>query len=346
MDSTFILPTIDIQTLLISESTVKSEEKSDTIKHLISAFSSVGLAYLKFDGHSRKLFDDAVNPAFAESRRFFARPHPDKFRVTQTKQQPGVTRGYLGAAAESGAEHVEWKEAFSWSYEWENTSAKPRNQFEAPNIWPATQSSGHQTHQMKTAFNNLFHFMHTVMLALADALEHFVAADKTQTLTLRSQCVDGETISLLRAFHYLQRDDSKPDMTGSCAHTDWGFATLVAQEYHSENALQVCIEGVWRDVPPKPHTLVVNCSDFLSVLTKGRLKSPLHRVVLTQKERFSFVYFQYPGYDTPMPHTEEVSNLSLMKDQSVGMDGRQVTVDGDVSFGQYIAHKWEQVQRT
>ncbi|CAN0049674.1 unnamed protein product, partial [Ectocarpus sp. 8 AP-2014] len=113
--------------------------------------------------------------------------------------------------------------------------------------------------------------------------------------------------------------------------------------------------------------LVFNCGDYLSLLSNGRLKSPVHQVVTTGVERTSVVFFYYPSFDAKLPVTaprddstteERVARepretlgpyntlLDLRNKQRGGDAAAATAVDeDDASFGQYLARKWGAVFR-
>lgn len=350
------LPIVEVGSLFeVFEGDV--EAKKAAAHALFDAFETVGMAYLRFSGSSLHMLNENIQPAFTEAKHFFGRSLPEKQTAAVEGLSRGVTRGYLGPGAESGATTFEWKEAFSWSYDWDKADVEPHNSLEARNVWPeaAPSKDGSPDHNIKQSFDDLFTFMGMVMVALVDALVEAWPATYGPVPDLRTLSKQGDTISLLRSFHYYSLTDPTANMTGSCEHTDWGFATLIAQQ-DSGAALQVHVDGEWTDVLPMPDTLVVNCSDFLSLVTNGRLHSPLHRVVLTKNERISFVYFQYPGFDTPVPNLSEsgrerTQGLFLLKNQSDNVAGSANENDEpsclqDLTFGELIAMKWHQVSRS
>lgn len=159
------------------------------------------------------------------------------------------------------------------------------------------------------------------------------------------------------------------------AHTDWGFLTLILSPSKTVG-LQLFHENAWHDVPSLENTLVVNGGDYLSLLTRGKLISPLHRVVSNgQEERYSMCCFYYPDYDAKIPllvkDDEETrgqaasGSYSLLLDQRSDEekatshpsqdgsnnpgDGQSVAaklLSGDINFGDYIVSKWTQVYRS
>ncbi|XP_010533786.1 PREDICTED: LOW QUALITY PROTEIN: 1-aminocyclopropane-1-carboxylate oxidase 3-like [Tarenaya hassleriana] len=88
----------------------------------------------------------------------------------------------------------------------------------------------------------------------------------------------------------------KPDLVkGLRAHTDAGGIILLFQD-DKVSGLQLLKDGNWVDVPPLKHSIVINLGDQLEVITNGKYKSVMHRV-LTQTEgnRMSIASFYNPG---------------------------------------------------
>ncbi|CAK9314722.1 unnamed protein product [Citrullus colocynthis] len=91
----------------------------------------------------------------------------------------------------------------------------------------------------------------------------------------------------------------KPDLIkGLRAHTDAGGIILLFQD-DKVSGLQLLKDGAWVDVPPLRHSIVVNIGDQLEVITNGKYKSVLHRVVAQPEGegRMSLASFYNPGSD-------------------------------------------------
>lgn len=90
----------------------------------------------------------------------------------------------------------------------------------------------------------------------------------------------------------------KPDLIkGLRAHTDAGGIILLFQD-DKVSGLQLLKDGQWVDVPPMHHSIVINLGDQLEVITNGKYKSVLHRVVAqTDGNRMSIASFYNPGSD-------------------------------------------------
>ena len=89
-----------------------------------------------------------------------------------------------------------------------------------------------------------------------------------------------------------------PDLvSGLRAHTDAGGIILLFQDDRVAG-LQLLKDGAWVDVPPTRHSIVVNLGDQLEVITNGRYKSVVHRVVAQPDgNRMSIASFYNPGGD-------------------------------------------------
>lgn len=84
---------------------------------------------------------------------------------------------------------------------------------------------------------------------------------------------------------------------GLRAHTDAGGIILLFQD-DKVSGLQLLKDGQWVDVPPMRHSIVVNIGDQLEVITNGKYKSVMHRVVAqTDGARMSLASFYNPGRD-------------------------------------------------
>lgn len=344
MKSSSLIPSIEMD-VLINPSSHSKEKCLSTSQQLLNALETFGLAYLSFTGASSQVYNTVLTTARVEASTFFSSSLSYKQTATAAPGTfpPGVTRGYLATGSESGSTQFENKEAFSWSCD--PIVPNPNPTLTASNLWPERSVS------LQRAFMSLFSFFHTVMQAVADGLQ--TAGIVASSVSLKDMVINGADVSLLRAFHYHPTDTlSYPSAIGSSPHTDWGFATLVAQDDNSEPALQVLHPDrqQWIPIPPRPHTLILNGSDFLALVSSRRIRSPLHRVILTHRPRTSFVYFQYPPASTPMPEIsadhELHETLSLLTDQRAGNEEKKDvrTMTGE-SFGNVIAKKWTEVGR-
>ncbi|XP_057499084.1 1-aminocyclopropane-1-carboxylate oxidase-like [Actinidia eriantha] len=84
---------------------------------------------------------------------------------------------------------------------------------------------------------------------------------------------------------------------GLRAHTDAGGLILLFQD-DKVSGLQLLKGGEWVDVPPMKHSIVINLGDQLEVITNGKYKSVMHRVIAQPDgNRMSIASFYNPGSD-------------------------------------------------
>ncbi|CAA2959998.1 1-aminocyclopropane-1-carboxylate oxidase-like [Olea europaea subsp. europaea] len=90
----------------------------------------------------------------------------------------------------------------------------------------------------------------------------------------------------------------QPDLIkGLRAHTDAGGIVLLFQD-GKVSGLQLLKDGERVDVPPKHHSIVINIGDQLEVITNGKNKSVMHRVIApTDENRISLASFYNSGSD-------------------------------------------------
>ena len=337
--------------------------------------------------------------AFEAGAAFFAQCSAAKLAVAAdpVAASRGFARGFIGIGGESGsAELREVKEGYSYGFDWparqpaDNRPAEPENPLQGPNVWPASDlRGGFDAREFRTSMNGIYGDCYRVSQAIAAGL-----AEALEQPALLDACQGsgGETISLMRMFRYLPYGadplGSNGDATraaaapkiGSSPHTDWGFLTLVVQQESSPGAGGLEIwdhtaeQRGWLRVPSKPGSLVVNVGDYLSLLSRGRFVSPLHRVTMPETApahsmradaddteevredaadgtRLSLVFFAYPEYSArlSLAEPEGAMRTSLLQQQQVGARGQTAAEAAarlsETPFGEYILEKWAQVSR-
>ncbi len=97
----------------------------------------------------------------------------------------------------------------------------------------------------------------------------------------------------LRLMHYPA--GAAPDTEGIHPHTDFECLSILTG---TASGLQVLNrQGEWLDVDPPRDSFLVIIGDLLEVLTNGRLESTLHRVLMSDVERYSLSFFFGLDYD-------------------------------------------------
>jgi isopenicillin N synthase-like dioxygenase len=311
-----------------------SIRKADPVRFessLMRALEEYGVMYLNGHGISQPL----MKKYLTSNKRVLSVQPGVKQELESNKS--GVTRGYIAVAGESGSNLTEWKESFSYGFDWNQGKDFPENPLplEALNLWPEGMT------QEREDLESIFTKVCEIAFELCFSTSHALGMDQVAAKAL---CSGGERISFMRLFHYLPQDSNK-NYTGSSPHTDWGFLTLILPD---SEGLEVFHRGRWHRVPHKEGKLLVNVGDYLSMMSRARVLSPLHRVVLSDSDRYSFVFFFYPNYKADFRSLLDKSPLqdrfSLLRNQQADSSPSQSLMEFE-SFGDFVLHKWKQVQR-
>ena len=254
------------------------------------------------------------------------------------------------------------------------------------NIWP----NGLHTTDMSN-FEQLYYHKTIFSKAILNSLARYLSEyfdDKYHNYDqyIATEIDGGELISLMRIFHYFSAttpplssaqaptsasSTSPPpsyntssfgqgrELIGSSPHTDWGLLTVIT--WNGEPGLQFynTTTHTWDDLTLPDgvsHTdmMIINGGDYLKLISKGRYRSPIHRVIhpsisttpttctdsstnqcsatstnpqgemqslplAVSKDRLSFVYFFYPRHDSVIPRISTPSpDLTSGKVERVG----------------------------
>lgn len=333
----FTVPVVDVSAFT-SDSDSSNGRKEKAATCLVEGFGSCGIVLLS--GHGVDL--ELLRRSLGGAEEFFALQDEAK-REVSVGSSGGFTRGYIAPGQESGSNLYEAKEAFSYGFDLPAT-ATTLNGLEGQNRWPSSLGVA-----WRRTMCDLFSQLCQVSMVIAKAVGLGLKGEES---SLAEMCEHGARISLMRCFHYFpSRGEGE---TGSSAHTDWGFITVILPE-PGKTGLELFFNGTWHSVRCPEGYLVANCGDYLSVLSNGRLLSPLHRVVLSERHRISFVLFFYPSYEAAFPQltsrTDTASasaTLSIFQNQSAKNESKRMGNADDVlsmPFGDFILRKWEQVKR-
>ncbi|KIR37443.1 hypothetical protein I352_00759 [Cryptococcus deuterogattii MMRL2647] len=145
----------------------------------------------------------------------------------------------------------------------------------------------------------------------------------------------------LRYMQYHPRtpeDDVKCNNLWSWAHTDYGSLTLLFSQ--TVSGLQVKFsDGSYRDVKYKKGSVVVNIADTLSFMTKGYLRSTIHRVTVppgiqSSIHRVGVLYGCRPNDNVPVITAPSplLERLGLISDAD-----RNAKEEDAVTAGEYVA---------
>ena len=217
--SSLKLPIIDISPYISSSSPPSSSSisKATISSEIASASEQYGAFLLK--NHP------LLSPRMISSMKSFFTLSTASKALVQNKSI-GFTRGYIGMGEESGSDSYEVKEAFSYGFDW-SAAQNIKNPLQGPNIWPdENQLPGFK-------FSMLQGYKHICQISEALTKGYSMSLGLKEDY-LGEFCKEGDTISLMRLFHYFPyhqapKETEKMKKIGSSEHTDWGFLTIILQ---------------------------------------------------------------------------------------------------------------------
>lgn len=95
-------------------------------------------------------------------------------------------------------------------------------------------------------------------------------------------------------------------------HTDYGGLTLLVQDDVGGLEVRPDPDGPWLPVRPLPDAIVCNLGDMVAGMTGGRLRAAPHRVLLPERDRYSFPLFVDPSWDAVIPGQEVPYGQALL----------------------------------
>lgn len=120
----------------------------------------------------------------------------------------------------------------------------------------------------------------------------------------------GEDVKLSMRLNYYPPCPQPELVLGLHPHSDSGGITLLVQDYDIEG-LNIKKEDSWISVKPVPNAFIVNIGDILEVMSNGKYKSVMHRVLTNrERERLSVAAFYSPSYSAEIGPAQELVDQS------------------------------------
>ncbi|VEU38661.1 unnamed protein product [Pseudo-nitzschia multistriata] len=272
----------------------------DAAQKLAAIGRNVGFFYL--EGHG--LSPDYIDSVFAASKALFDLPLEEKTKLSDHT----MSRGYTAMQEETLdlANQTEGDTKEGYYIGRDVPVGDPRYdpaKLRGPNQWPESS--------LLPSFQPIMEDYHSRATAVAMRVVRLFAL----SLGLEETHFDAdfeECVATLRLLHYSGRPSDPDKGIYACgAHSDYGMATLLLTDKNP--GLQIYYQEEWIDVPPRPHSFVVNLGDLLEVWTNGIYKSTLHRVLTKapcDEDRYSIPFFFDPVYETVVECLETCTDAS------------------------------------
>lgn len=155
---------------------------------------------------------------------------------------------------------------------------------------------------------------------MTDAYSLEIRKVATRLLTLIAQNLNlkpdyfndkfGEDAKLSLRLNYYPPCPQPELVLGLHPHSDSGGITLLVQDCNTEG-LNIRKEDSWISVKPIPNAFIVNVGDLVEIMSNGKYRSVMHRVITNrEKERLSIAAFYSPSYSAEIGPAQELVDQS------------------------------------
>lgn len=217
----------------------------DAAEKISTTCREVGFFYL--EGHG--LAPEEIDAVFRESRALFALPTEEKTQLSDRVMSRGYTAMQEETLDPARQTEGDTKEGFYIGRDIPKTDPRyDPSKLRGPNQWP--------TKAALPAFRTTMEEYHSKITNLAMRVVRLIA----EGLGLGPSHFDEDfqdSIATLRLLHYAKRESNPEAGVYACgAHSDYGILTLLLTDENP--GLQIHHMGKWIDVPPRPHSFIVN----------------------------------------------------------------------------------------
>lgn len=276
------LATVPVINLTLIESK-DFQQRQQEHSRLKSASLSWGLFQVVEHGIPISLLDDVRNV----TRLFFQQPPKKKQLYASDGKVPDWNQGYGSDSILSHDQILDWNDKL-YLHVYPD-KAKDMD------LWPREPKSFREIANVFT--NELMMLIDKVFKALARNLglddDYFIN--------------NGAKGRISERYTYYPRC-SKPDLVfGFKPHSDASSLTVILQE-DQVPGLQVFNDELgWAKVPTLPNALLVFIGDEMEIMSNGKYKSPIHRVVTnSEKERISIATFVFPELEKELGPVDDL----------------------------------------
>ncbi|KAG0597869.1 hypothetical protein M758_12G026800 [Ceratodon purpureus] len=117
--------------------------------------------------------------------------------------------------------------------------------------------------------------------------------------------INVKTVGLRTSFNYYPPCPQPELVLGIMPHADTSFVTVLQQD--ETPGLEIEKDGQWILVPPVKDAFVVNIGDLLQIVSNGKYRSVMHRVLVNNTVgRYSFPNFFMPPKETVIQPVKEL----------------------------------------
>ena len=273
------IPKIDFK-ILCNQDNKKHKLELEKLKFAITNFG-----FLILQNHP--ISDKKINNTFSIYKEFFNLPFKQKNEINMSNTLSN--RGWGATKSEQVSQNFnpDYKEIFDCG-----PNIKVKHQFEdmsyySKNIWPKELPDFEKT---------VISFYDSCSQIAISLLKNIEVSFNYSNNYFANKF--NFPMALLRCNYYSARSLklSKKDF-GVAPHTDYGCLTLLFTDGTEGLEIQKPSNKWVKVVAPK-HEIIVNFGEMLEIWSGNKIKATTHKVVGTDKERYSIPFFFNPQYDT------------------------------------------------
>ncbi len=273
------------------------------------AVTKTGFLTIKNSPISTKTFENLLN----EYKVFFKKPLTEKNKVSMSLTDSNRGWGASKSEQVNSKYNPDFKEIYDCGPEIDFNHKFKNLHYYAPNIWPEDMP------RLKILANRFYEECNSLGILILNKIAKILKLSDTYF----SDKFD-LPMALLRCNFYPQRPNwAQNDDFGIAPHSDYGCLTLLFTE--GDPGLEIkTLEGTWKKIVSKKGDIIVNFGDMLQFWSNNKVRATEHRVIGTNKTRFSIPFFFNPRHDTIIKKNKNKPN---------------------VLAGEYLAHKYNTTYR-
>ena len=296
------IPTINIQ----------SETIVDDVK---SACENYGFFYVT--NHQV----NSMNNVFGQSKKFFDLSTEEKLKYVCNSNNLGYTSFQDETLSPSDQSCGDTKEGY---YIGKDSTSN--------NIWPPESLLPSWKDTITTYYNECIELGNTLIQIIAQTFGQ--PADYFNDITQDKSAI----LRLLKYGHI--SSDPLNGIYGAGQHSDYGLITLLST--NDVPGLEIYLNNTWHPVPPRPGMFIVNIGDSLQILTNGKYKSTIHRVLINtttnSNDRYSIAFFYEPDFHAIIQPRLINNTDSIPHNSDPSFTNVYYTVP--ITYGEYLKNKY------
>ena len=301
----YTIDTIDFNSLV----KINDENHSKTMLYLEKAIKETGFLVLENSPIPFQKCKKLLN----QYKLFFKKPIKEKNKVNMSLTNSNRGWGASKSEQVNRDYNPDFKEIYDCGPEI-NSNHKFKNlPYYAKNIWPDDMP------ELKNLAKNFYDECNSIGIIILNKIAKILKLSDTYF----SDKFD-LPMALLRCNFYPERPNwaQKADY-GIAPHTDYGCLTLLFTE--GDPGLEIkTLDGNWKKITSKKGDIIVNFGDMLQFWSNNKVRATQHRVIGTNKCRYSIPFFFNPRHDTIIKKNKNKP---------------------DVLAGEYLAYKYDTTYR-